>query len=1156
MALGRSVRGHARGIGLVTGLFALLAGSVAVSPPAATAEPVPAGGEAIRQTETDAAAEAVRTGAPVEIGAFRGENRSVWANPDGTRTAEEHLRPVRTLRDKRWVPVDPTLVRAADGSIAPKASTVGLRLSGGGDAAMAELSAAGRSIEMSWGRDLPVPTLEGNSATYAEVLPGVDLVLNADVDGFSHVLVVKTAEAAALPELDNIVLPVRTEGVELRESAEGGVTAVDTAAGGTVFDALAPRMWDSGAEAPRGTSAMRALAEEPAESSREADVDVTVDSGALTLTPDQAMLSNPQTRFPVFIDPVWKGSSRSLWSMVSKGYNNEAYPKFDGKESEGVGECPVSSGTCANTQVKRLFFAIPTSAYAKKDILEADFRITLNHTADDSKAREVQLWTTKPITTATTWSNQPDWLAKQASASPTKTTHTCSGVTPNVEFNVFDAVKASADVSRGTTTFGLRAASETDDSYWKRFCSNASLQVRYNTKPSRPADGEVKQTPGGVCPQTASYVDTLPKLSAVMRDLDDSPSGTREKLRAEFRLWWTNNGVAGSKTFLTGENNSGAWFYYPMETVTGIPENVVINWQVRAKDTAGYGDYNSKVCKFILDRTSPAPPVITSVELTEEGQTFDGVGRYVTFLIKSASTDAIEYRWGLNQDPSPSNVVRPATGGGTSEVRVLISKPDTGWFSALAVDRASKTSAPISFDFVANQEVGKAEWRLKDAAGSTEAAAATGAVNAVARGGVQFGVPGPGGPADYAVALDGQSGSRLTGGAAVVDTSRSFSVSTWAKLADKNGDHVAVSMDGTGQAGFTLGYDKTLDAWSFAMPTTASRSLGTFRVTGGKPTVGEWVHLVGAFDHEKRSLTLYVNGASVATGARRSTPIAHGPVQLGSRLRTGGYGDTWNGSLGDVRIFDRIVVAADISMLFALVPQRLAYWQLNEGTETATTEIDGGPALALGGTPVFYRPADELAIPALVGDGHLQLDGVDDYAATSVPVAETGDSYTVTARVRLTSLDAERPMTVFAQSGTRTSAFRVRYAPGEDGEAGRFELVLPHADESSTDPDRRTTVSNLLPTSQDSGIFLAVVYDNFADEVRLYVDGQLVDESDAPFGHAWKSTGGFQLGRALVNGAYGEFLSGDIDDVRVYAGVAGATMVQLLGQPLNELPEA
>jgi len=191
-----------RAAGLTAALAALLLAYAAV--PRGTAVPAapemtPAADEPVRSSEAEAVAYARQIGSRVEIGAFRTENREVYANPDGSVTADEHAEPVRVARAGRWVPVDATLVKADDGSIGPKAATIGLRLSGGGDGPLLTVERAGRTMTLSWPAKLPEPELEDTRATYPEVLPGVDLVINVGVSGFSHVLVIKTPEAAQDP---------------------------------------------------------------------------------------------------------------------------------------------------------------------------------------------------------------------------------------------------------------------------------------------------------------------------------------------------------------------------------------------------------------------------------------------------------------------------------------------------------------------------------------------------------------------------------------------------------------------------------------------------------------------------------------------------------------------------------------------------------------------------------------------------------------------------------------------------------------------------------------------------------------------------------------------------------------------------------------------
>nr|BFE73305.1 hypothetical protein GCM10020092_066060 [Actinoplanes digitatis] len=107
-----------------------------------------------------------------------------WAEPDGTITWEHRYRPVRVRRGEAWVDVDTTLRRAPGGRVGPRAAAADVTFSEGGTGPLVVLrrGAARFSIGSPFGR-LPRPVLSGDTATYENVRPGVDLVVRADVDG-------------------------------------------------------------------------------------------------------------------------------------------------------------------------------------------------------------------------------------------------------------------------------------------------------------------------------------------------------------------------------------------------------------------------------------------------------------------------------------------------------------------------------------------------------------------------------------------------------------------------------------------------------------------------------------------------------------------------------------------------------------------------------------------------------------------------------------------------------------------------------------------------------------------------------------------------------------------------------------------------------------
>ncbi|WP_348538977.1 hypothetical protein [Streptomyces pseudovenezuelae] len=195
----------------VTGLLAGVP-VLGVSAPAAHAD-------AMSEAQA-AAAQAAESGERVEVVGQRTEYSTTFANPDGlTFKLVQSAVPVRAkLADGSWAAPDATLERRADGSIGPKAAVLGISFSAGGDGAgLVKLAEDGSSLSLGWPGQLPEPTLDGASALYANVFPGVDLRMIATVEGVRQVLVVKSAAAAANPELKTLDFSMRADGLTVRE---------------------------------------------------------------------------------------------------------------------------------------------------------------------------------------------------------------------------------------------------------------------------------------------------------------------------------------------------------------------------------------------------------------------------------------------------------------------------------------------------------------------------------------------------------------------------------------------------------------------------------------------------------------------------------------------------------------------------------------------------------------------------------------------------------------------------------------------------------------------------------------------------------------------------------------------------------------------------
>ncbi len=1027
---------------------------------------------------------------------------------------------------------------------------------------MVRLEKAGREMEMTWPKALPKPTLEGDTATYAHVLPGVDLRLTASPDGFSQLLVVKNAKAAASSELAKLRLKLAAHGMEVKETSEGGLQAMDAGAKGAVFEASTPVMWDSseGESAPAAqtlaaqTLAARTVAAasdgesrgEPGagESGQLAPVGVEIPAGGdeLVLTPDTEVLKGKDTVYPVFIDPQWYSPRATSWTMASKYWASSPQWKFNGKSTEGVGYCGWSY--CAPHDTKRVFYQIPVSKFAGKSILSAEF-VVRNTWSASCESRGVELWQTEDISTSTTWNSQNAsgfWVKELASTSFAHGfDERCEA--KDAEFSVKSAVQAAANAKDPSMTFGLRASSESDAYGWKRFSDKAFLRVKYNRPPSQVKMSQLSMEYGDECKKPGSAERTR-SLGEIYANNITDPDGDR--VSVQFQATW-DGGVwpPAGKPFLTTTKSSGSDFSVSLPS--SIPENKEVNWHVRTYDGAQYSPWSyagdPTGCYFYYDTKAPRSPTIFSNEYpaskTEDPDDpwLDGMGKYGTFEIKANDTQVTKYWYGLNVSPSSNNTIT-TTSGAAKTLRMLPPKVGVNTLYVSSLDSAGNRSAATGYRFrVKAGQPERAAWSLDEGAGATEAKGNAGVYTASLSGGPTLRAPGAKGAA---VAFDGVDDYAKTD-IPTVSTETGFSVSAWARLSKApDGAAIIAAQPGNHSPGFELYYSKTYDRWAFNQYQSDTADAGITRVmqaSAGGATVGQWTHLVGTYSATYDEMKLYVDGELAGSITYDSPWDARRGLQIGAGSYSGNPGSFFPGSIDELQIFDKPLAQGEVTRLHgkeSLISARPARAVFPMDEEAPATTLTGTPEVMSAkyyGTPTTGAAGVEGAA--------VTFDGQDDYASTGRPLVNNLRSFAVSAWAKLPKTKPGHAAIIATQAGTHKPGFELYYSAAYD----RWSFNQYSADSPEATPIRAMQDDG---TSAQRGewVHLVGVHDTVANTLTLYVNGKR--EGTTSVSSTWYAGGAVQIGAGSYGGQPGSHFPGQIDDVRLFDRPVSAGEVQQL----------
>nr|MDT0520022.1 LamG-like jellyroll fold domain-containing protein [Streptomyces sp. DSM 41633] len=211
--------------------------------------------------------------------------------------------------------------------------------------------------------------------------------------------------------------------------------------------------------------------------------------------------------------------------------------------------------------------------------------------------------------------------------------------------------------------------------------------------------------------------------------------------------------------------------------------------------------------------------------------------------------------------------------------------------------------------------ISSSHWRLNEGTG-TAAADLRGRNNAtLSTTGASWVDDAVAGTATKVVALDGTASGTVTAGGPGLDTSRSFTVSAWAKSKEKA---VVLSQDGLRSSGFMIWHDQD-GTWQFGLSKKDDDNWDYDRTAvvndAAKVRVNEWTQLTATYDDPTGLIALYVNGTLAGTGhhAKSNTWNATGPLVLGRYKKAGQPTAFFQGSISNVAVFNHSTVPSATS---------------------------------------------------------------------------------------------------------------------------------------------------------------------------------------------------------------------------------------------------
>jgi RHS repeat-associated protein len=678
----------------------LMEGAAAADPVGAAGSGQPPAAAVTQAADIASARVAARlSGKRVEALSERTESSTTWANKDGSLTTELVAGPLRfeDTATGQWRDVDLDLVATGD-SVEPKGHPEGLTLAGksGGGAAtslraaqaskatdLVTLGEGDHQITLQWKGGLPAPTLDGNRAEYVNAVPGADVVVEATRTGFEQFVEIKKRPAA---DGYTYTLPLKAKGLKAKQQADGSVVFTDKK-NKTQAVMPAPVMWDATVDERSGEHTRRVPVAMKVEAKGS-----TID---LVITPDAKFLADPETKYPVTVDP-----STSALSNVFDTYVQQGETRDWSTDTELDLGNPGTKNADGTFRTARSFISWNTAPIA--DALVMDAKLSLwnfhsgNYTGSSCPTQPWEVWSTGAATTSSRWTAQPSWIAKKATSSETRGNPSCSTQPDGwINANVTTMVQEWASTKAARSHLGLRATDETITGQWKRVNSaNAAanppkLVVTYNY---RPRTGTKQEAGPPYFSYSGAY--TVNTLTPTLRDTFVDADG--DKVNGTFQIFDNATNTQVGNVLVSK--------YVPSGQVTSVtvPAGVLTNGKTYKFRTSPYdgAHYNlgwSEWKTFTVDTTNPSAPTgITSTDYPSSAWV-KGAGQAGTFTVTPASADLNWLEWSLDG----VTWTKVPTGASTTPKAITLAPPKDGTHTlqVRVVDKADNKSEPTEYTF-------------------------------------------------------------------------------------------------------------------------------------------------------------------------------------------------------------------------------------------------------------------------------------------------------------------------------------------------------------------------------------------------------------------------------------------------------------------------